>query len=132
MSFNFKEVAQKSLLLSPIMAGREKMSTDEVVGKIFTIKAFDFAPKFDKDGNTISDPETGEVETFGVVVFEEHPDRYYCVGAVFTKVCHAWASAFETAEEASNALAAEGGVKVKFTQSKTKKGNNLVAVEILN
>lgn len=67
-----------------------------------------------------------------MVVFKEMPEKYYCVGAVFTKVCRAWAAPFESAKDASEALAAEGGVKVKFTLSKTKKGNNLTAVEILN
>ena len=132
MSFNFKQVAQENTLLSAIMVGKEKLETEQVINKELTIIAFDFAPKFDQAGNRINDPNTGEVDEFGVVVFAEMPDHYYCVGAVFTKVCKAWASAFESAAEASEALAAEGGVRVKFTPSKTKKGNNLTAVEILN
>ena len=114
------------------MVGREKLETEQVINKELTIIAFDFAPKFDQSGNRIVDPNTGEVDEFGVVVFKEMPDHYYCVGAVFTKVCKAWESAFSSAAEASEALAAEGGVRVKFTPSKTKKGNNLTAVEILN
>ena len=132
MSFNFKQVAQENTLLSAIMVGKEKLETEQVINKELTIIAFDFAPKFDQSGNRIIDEATGEVDEFGVVVFAEMPDRYYCVGTVFTKVCKAWASAFESAAEASEALAAEGGVRVKFTPSKTKKGNNLTAVEILN
>ena len=132
MSFNFKQVAQENTLLSAIMVDKEKLETEQVINKELTIIAFDFAPKFDKAGNRIIDPDTGEVDEFGVVVFAEIPDHYYCVGAVFTKVCKAWVSAFESAAEASEALAAEGGVRVKFTPSKTKKGNNLTAVEILN
>ena len=132
MSFNFKQVAQENTLLSAIMVGKEKLETEQIINKELTIIAFDFAPKFDQSGNRIIDPNTGEVDEFGVVVFKEIPDHYYCVGAVFTKVCKAWASAFNSAAEASEALAAEGGVRVKFTPSKTKKGNNLTAVEILN
>lgn len=131
MSFNFKKVAQENTLLSAIMVGREKLETDDIIGKEMTIVAFDFAPKFDQNGNPVVD-ENGVVDEFGVVVFSEMPNHYYCVGAVFTKVCKAWASAFNSAAEASEALAAEGGVRVKFTHSKTKKGNNLTAVEILN
>lgn len=131
MSFDFKRVAQESTLLCSIMAGKEKLETDEILDRELTIVGFDFAPKFDQGGNRIVD-ENGEVDTFGVVVFKEHPDKYYCVGAVFTKVCHAWEAGFESAQEASAALAAEGGVKVRFSASKTKKGNNLTAVEILN
>lgn len=132
MAFDFKSVAQENTLLSAIMVGKEKLDTDEILNQELTIVGFDFAPKFDQSGNPVVNDNTGEVDTFGVVVFKEHPDKYYCVGAVFTKVCHAWASAFSSPKEASEALAAEGGVRVKFTPSKTKKGNNLTAVEILN
>lgn len=129
--FDFKKAAQEATLLCPVMVGREKLETEEVLGKELTIIEFGFAPKFDKDGKPIVD-DNGEADVFGVVVFEEYPDRYYCVGAVFTKVCKTWASAFSTTEEASEALRDEGGVIVKFTSSKTKKGNNLTAVQILN
>lgn len=132
MSFNFKKVAQENTLLSAIMVGRDKMETEEVLNKDLTIIGFDFAPKFDQHGQPVINESTGEVDTFGVVVFAEYPDKYYCVGAVFTKVCHAWAAPFDSPAEASDALAAEGGVKVRFSPSKTKKGNNLTAVEILN
>lgn len=131
MSFNFRESAQQNTLLAKIMVGREKLETEDVLNKDLTIIGFDFAPKFDQNGNPVMDERTGEVDTFGVVTFAEMPDKYYCVGAVFTKVCHGWAAAFESPEEASEALSAEGGVKVRFTASKTKKGNNLTAVEIL-
>lgn len=131
MSFNFKQVAQENTLLSAIMVGKEKLETENILDKELTIIGFDFAPKFDQQGKPIAN-EMGEVDTFGVVVFAEYPDKYYCVGAVFTKVCHAWAAGFSSPQEASAALAAEGGVKVKFSASKTKKGNNLTAVEILN
>ena len=96
MSFNFKQVAQENTLLSAIMVGKEKLETEQVINKELTIIAFDFAPKFDQAGNRIIDSNTGEVDEFGVVVFKEIPDHYYCVGAVFTKVCKAWASAFNS------------------------------------
>lgn len=131
MAFNFKQVAQENTLLSSIMVGREKLETEDILDKELTIIGFDFAPKFDQQGKPVVN-DIGEVDTFGVVVFAEYPDKYYCVGAVFTKVCHAWAAGFDSPQEASAALAAEGGVKVKFSASKTKKGNNLTAVEILN
>lgn len=132
MSFNFKQVAQENTLLSAIMVGKEKLETEDILDKELTIIGFDFAPKFDQQGKAVVDSSTGEVDTFGVVVFAEYPDKYYCVGAVFTKVCHAWAAGFDSPQEASAALASEGGVRVKFSASKTKKGNNLTAVDILN
>lgn len=132
MAFNFKKVAQENTLLSAIMADKKKLNTEDVLNKELTIIAFDFAPKFDKDGRAIVDESTGEPDEFGVIVFQEMPDAYYCVGTVFTKVCKAWAAEFETVAKASAALAAEGGVRVRFSPSKTKKGNNLTAVDILD
>lgn len=130
--FNFARVAQEATLLSPIMAGKEKLSTEDVIGKDLTIVAFDFAPKFDQKGNPVIDESTGEVDTFGVVVFEELPDSYYCVGTVFTKVCKAWAAAFgNSPSTASEALVSQGGVKVRFRGGKTKGGNNLTTVDII-
>lgn len=133
MSFNFKKAAQAQVSLSPIMVGREKMDTSEVVGKEWTIVQFNFAPKFDKTGSPVIDPETGEVDNFGVVVFKEEPEKYYCVGAVFTNVCKVWAAEFGgDPDAASDALLKEGGVRVRFRESKTKKGNNLTAVDIID
>ena len=131
--FNFKQAAQEATLLCKLMQGREKLDTQDVVGKELTIMAFDFAPKFDQQGNPVADSETGEQDVFGVVVFKEFPDNYYNVGTVFTKVTNAWAEAYDgNAEKASADLAAQGGVKVRFTEGKTKRGNNLVNVEILD
>lgn len=132
MGFDFKKAAQEATLLSPVMVGRDKLETDDVLGRELTIVEFGFAPKFDKEGNVMREPDTGEVDEFGVVVFKEMEKSYYCVGTVFTKVCKTWAAAFESTEEASKALSNEGGIKVKFTQGRTKKGNNLTQVEILN
>lgn len=129
---DFKKVAQQNTLLSPLMVDRNKLETDEIIDQKLTIIEFGFAPKFDKSGKAIIDPDTGEADVFGVVIFAEKPEFYYCVGTVFTKVCKAWASGFDTTAEASAALAAEGGVKVLFHHSKTKSGNNLTSVDILN
>lgn len=132
-AFNFKESAQASTLLAPIMVGRDKLSTDDILDQELTVVAFDFAPKFDQQGNLCVDQSTGQVDTFGVVIFAEHPDMYYSVGTVFTKVCKGWVAAFNNDPVlASDALAAQGGVKVKFTRGKSKLGRNLTNVEIIN
>lgn len=126
----FAQVAQQETLLSPIMVGKTKLETADVINKDLTVIAFDFAPKFTREGDPMYD-ENGEVDTFAVVVFAEYPDSYYCVGTVFTNVCKAWMAGYETAGEASDDLRSEGGVRVCFKEGKTKKGNNLVNVEIL-
>lgn len=132
MAIDFKKLAQEATSLSPIMVGREKLDTEDVVNKEFTIIEFGFAPKFDKNSKPVVDPETGEVDTYGVVVLQEIPDHYYCVGKVFTNVCKIWAAQYDTVEEASSDLAASGGVRVRFYPDHTKNGNNLTKVQILS
>lgn len=128
--FNFKQAAQESTLLCKLMQGREKLDTSDVIDKELTIMGFDFAPKFDQQGNRVAD-ENGEQDVFGVVIFKEM-EGYYSVGTVFTKVCKVWASAFDGDVDAASAeLARSGGVQVRFSEGKTKRGNNLVNVEIL-
>ena len=128
----FKKVAQEATVLCPLMSGREKMTTREVTKEDkLTIIAFDFAPKFDDDGQRIVNPDTGEIDTYAVLVFAEFPDMYYTAGHVMTKVCKAWMEDYDTAEEASRDLANDGGVEVRFTESKTHRGNNIVVCDFI-
>lgn len=136
MANNFTTIAQRETAFSPIMMGRTPITKAEVDDLIMerelTVVAFDFAPKLDKAKQPIIDPETGEADVYGVVVFAEYPDRTYGVGKIFTKICKAWMGGFTSAEEASEALAAEGGVRVKFQRSTTSLGNACVKPQILN
>ena len=128
----FKKVAQDATVLCPLMSGREKMTTRDVTKEDeLTIIAFGFAPKFDDDGQPIVNPDTGEVDTYAVLVFAEYPDMYYTAGHVMTKVCKAWMDGYDTSEEASEDLKDDGGVKVKFTESKTHRGNNIVVCDFI-
>lgn len=128
----FKKVAQEATVLCPLMSGREKMTTRDVTKEDkLTIIAFDFAPKFDDDGQRIVNPDTGEIDSYAVLVFAEFPDMYYTAGHVMTKVCKAWMEDYDTAEEASQELANEGGVEVRFTESKTHRGNNIVVCDFI-
>ena len=119
---NFRDIAISTMSLSELMAGREQVKTDEIVGKELTIVAFDFA--------TITDH--GEEKTFPVILFKELPDRYYNGGALLSKLCTAWAAECDgDISAASTALEDEGGVKVRFRATKTKSGNNLTTMDIL-
>jgi hypothetical protein len=120
-NFNFRSVAIDTLSLSPLMANREQIKTDDLIGKEATIVAFDFATITDK----------GEVKTFPVLHLAEYPNHYYNGGALLSKLCQAWASEFGDIEEASNALAESGGVKIRFRSTKTKSGNNLTFIDVL-
>ena len=125
MNFNFKKVANDELSLSPLMDGRDKVETDELYGKELTVVAFDFITTTDKDG---------ESKTYPVVNFEEMPNKFYLGGALLAKVFQAWANdpAFAgDVEECSAALAESGGVKFRFSKTKTRSGNNLTKIEVV-
>ena len=122
MANKFKEIAVKELSLSPLMAGRDQLKTEDLIGQTVTVYAFDFATITDK----------GVEKTFPVLLLKEYPDKYYNGGTLLSKLCMAWASEFDgDVEAASEALSAEGGVQLKFTATKTKSGNNLTAVDVL-
>lgn len=122
MAINFKAIAQNELTLSHLMNGRTQVKTDEIVGKELTIEEFDIV-------NAVID---GKSAIFPVVVFTELPANYYNGGALLQKMVEAWTNACGgDVETASNAFKKEGGVKVKFTNTKTKSGNNLTGIEII-
>lgn len=119
---NFRDIAAKTLSLSDLMAGREKITTEELIGQTVTVTEFDFATIKDK----------GIEKTFPVLIFEEYPDLYYSGGTLLNKMCQAWASEYDgDIAAASNALADEGGVKIRFSSGKTKSGNNLTNIDVL-
>ena len=118
----FREIAAKTLSLSDLMAGREKMTTEDLIGKTATCVEFDFA--------TINDKGTEKI--FPVLIFAEYPDKYYTGGALLNKMCQAWAAEYDgDVSAASNALSDEGGVKIRFSSGKTKSGNNLTNIDVL-
>ena len=119
---NFKKIAEKELSLSPLMAGREQLTTEDLVGQTATVIAFDFATVVDK----------GQEKTFPVLLFKEYPDKYYNGGTILFKLCQAWAAEYDgDIETASDDLNKSGGVPLKFGHSKTKVGNNLTSVEVI-
>lgn len=125
MSKNFKTlkgIAVDTLSLSPLMAGREQLKTDDVVGEEVTIIAFDFA--------TITD-ENGNEKTFPVLHLKEYPNHYLNGGCLLNKLCMAWTAALGDVETASDALYDEGGVKIRIRNGRTKSGRNLTTVDVL-
>lgn len=119
---NFREIAAKTLSLSELMAGREKLTTEELVGKTVTMMEFDFATIEDK----------GEAKVFPVMVFAEFPNCYYSGGTLLKKMCQAFVAEYDgDIAAASAALADDGGVKLRFSAGKTKSGNNLTNIDVL-
>lgn len=121
-NFNFKETARNTTLLSPLMVGREKISTDDIIKKYpdgFTVLEFDIVPD-------------GKGKTYPVFTIAEDDELYYCGGIVLNKIAEEWIDGFNgDVESASNELKASGGVKFKLEGTKTKAGNNLTNVTIV-
>lgn len=123
MSYDFRAAAAKELTLSPLMVSREQKKTDDLIGQEVTVTEFDFATLKDKDG---------EMKTYPVLLLAEYPNHYYNGGALLSKLCVAWASAFDgDVERASDELKKAGGVKLRFRATRTKSGNNLTSVDVL-
>ena len=118
----FAAIAKEATSLSEIMKGKNKVDVDELYDEEITITGFDFLTMTDK---------SGEQKEFAVCTYAEDPEAFFFAGTVLTKICKAWVSDFGSAEEASEALAAEGGVSIKMGKGKTKNGNKITTVEIL-
>ncbi len=118
---DFRKLAQQELSLSPLMAGREQLTTEDLNGKVATMISFDFA----------SITDSGVQKTFPVIIFKEYPDYYYNGGYMLYKLCNAIMQNFESVDEASAELEESGGLSLRFKQSRTKSGNNLTTIEVV-
>ena len=117
----FYEIAEKALGNSPIMTGREKISTEDVIKKYpagITLNGFDVIDN-GKDG-------------YAVFTFAEDTGKFVNGGALLSKMAFEWVKDFDgNIIDASEELAACGGVRVRLSTKKTKRGNTITAVEIV-
>ncbi len=115
---SLRNVAQEVLTLSPLMTGREKVSTKEIVGQVLTIVAFDFVNATDG-------------KQYPILNFAELPDKFYSGGTLLNKICSAWVEEMGSIEAANEELEGIMGVQVRISETRTRTGNNLVSVEVL-
>ena len=127
--FDFRKIAQTQTSASPLHAGREKLDTEKIIGETLTIEEFSKAFITEK----------GEVKEFGVVTFREYPGYYYNTGVSFSGIIDAWISGFgdedddiwDRINESNAAYQASGDdIRVRFTETRTKGGNNFTKVDI--
>lgn len=127
MGFNFKAVAKESTTFSEIMVGREKVDMADICNLYpngVTVMEFDIVAARNEKG------ETGE---FCVCAFKEDEKACFFGGIVLTKICKSWLKGFASVKECSEALKAEGGVKMKFKRERTKDNKkDVTTVEILD
>ena len=121
MENKFTQIAEQALGNSPIMTGREKISTEEVIRKYpdgVTLTAFDIIDN-GKDG-------------YAVFTIQEEPAKFINGGALLSKMAFEWVKAYEgSIEDASADLDRCGGVNVRLSVKKTRRGNTITAVEIV-
>lgn len=120
-NFSFIATAKSAVTLSELMNGREKIDTETIIRNYpdgVTLTAFDI---INIDG-----------KQYPVFTIAEDDGVYYNGGHVLNKIVERWIDAYDgNITDASDDLGECGGMKVKLTNGKTKKGNNITSVEIL-
>lgn len=121
----FTETAREATSKSFVMEGKTKVKMGEIISKYpegVTIVAFDIMSTI-KNGKSI---------TYPALNIAEDNTIFFCGGFILNKICQDWADLYAgNCKAASKDLADDGGVKVKFTKTTTKEGNNLTSVEII-
>lgn len=116
----FKAKAQEMTQGSFVTVGKEKVEIDEII-KVYplgvTVTEFDFL--------------TGNDGDFAVCGFKEDDKVFFFGGKILTDMCKAWCEGYASTKEASADLTQEGGVKLKFTRSKTKANRDVTLVEVV-
>lgn len=130
MSRLARNAHEKGHSTSVLQAG-DQLSTDEVVGKVWTIVAASYAHIPDEND------ETGmSKKLYPCVVFGEAPDRWYNLGQIAGEMVADWAIEMgDDVEDAPNLpnvnaeLAACGGVRI-YMQWKTGKNRRYIRVTV--
>lgn len=125
MDYNFKKTAAKVTSLSDITVGREKIKTEDII-KLYpdgiTLTEFDLIADFQGGKDMVS-----------LFAFEEDSTKFFFGGFILKNIASEWVDDFKgDISAASNALKESGGVRVQFKVKKTKNGNNITDVIILD
>lgn len=117
---SFRDLAVKATTTSKLMENRTRISTDEIITKYpdgVTITAFDFM--------------NGDNDHYPVCVFKENENECFFGGSGLTEICEQWLNGYDDTESCSAALAAEGGVKIKFVRTRTKNNRTFTKCEVV-
>ena len=121
MANMFTEIARKATTLSPVMENRDKTTVDDIIANYpegVTIIEFDII-------NT-------SLDSFPVFVYAEDITKFCFGGTILHNIFDDFVAKFDgDIEAASNALKAAGGVKMAFSKSRTKNGNNITLPKIV-
>ena len=116
----FAQSAKEALGGSHVMQNRTKIGTNDLIAMFpdgVTVTEFDFIAKSDGTG-------------YPVFAFKEDDTRYFNGGALANKVATKWAAMYDgDVEQASEALKAAGGCRIKLSNQKTKTGRTITGFE---
>lgn len=126
MSNMFANLARKATTLSPIIENKTKIAVGDIISTYpdgITINNFDIVNGTDNNGQPTNYP---------VFTFVEDDTRFGFGGTVLKNIVNSWIAAFDgDVESCTKALTANGGVKLKFAQSRTKAGRNVTTIEVI-
>lgn len=119
-AMNFRELAKKATSLSELMSNRTRLTTEEMIERFpagFTIADFDMLDDSGKQYPVFTVKEDDTVCFFG--------------GVILARMVDEWLGYYDSVEECREAFRAGGGVMIKMSTGKTKKGNNITKVDVL-
>lgn len=120
---NLRQIAKDTTTLSPLMNGRNKIKTEDIIKQFpdgVHITAADLAPN-------------PKGEPYAVILFKEDEHSYYCGGLILTKIVRGMLDACENDFDIMNKELADDPIGIKLAECKTSDGkNNITTVEILD
>lgn len=124
----FTDLAKKKTAGSPVLSERTKISTDELMAKYpngVTINGFDFL--------------SGKNGRYVVCAFRENPGLFFNGGKILTEIFESFVDEYKTednsfadAYDACSKDFATECLKVKLSSGRTKDGNRVTLVEVLD
>lgn len=123
----FTDLAKKKTSGSPVLEGRAKITTDDIIAKYpngVTINAFDFL--------------NGKNGRYVVCAFRQDPMAYFNGGKILTEIFESFVDEYQaegvTFQDALDQCMQDfekEGLKVKLSMSRTKEGNRVTLVEVI-
>lgn len=123
----FTDLAKKKTEGSPVLTGRTKMTTDEIIARFpdgVTINGFDFL--------------NGKNGPYVVCCFRQDPLAFFNGGKILTEIFESFVMeykqddmTFEDAQAACMLDFEKEGLKVKLSNGRTKDGNRVTLVDVI-
>lgn len=123
--FNIKKMAQKAVVLAEIFEGKEKIDTDTI------IRNYPHGIHINNIEFITMNGDNGE-EQFWAYTFDENPGVFAFSGYFLAKIFNELLAFCDgDYEELYESFRANGGLSVRLSTSKTKKGQPITKVDIL-